>query len=255
MAVDVLTDMITATLLEQDALATEREVILEELAMAEDDPTDVGYETFLADVLGPDTALGRPVGGTDETMNALTIDDVRAHFDEHYRPDNLVDHRRRRHRSRRDGRAAPDRPAPRRLGAGRGGSAGLGTALRTTNSARGGPPANAVQEVSTLASHRLDRPTEQNHIYLGGQGLTALSEDRHTLSVLMSILGGGMSSRLFQNIREQRGLAYSVYSFSAGYRDAGLFGMYAACRPVRTAQVVELLAEELDQDGRQGIEQ
>lgn len=64
-----------------------------------------------------------------------------------------------------------------------------------------------------------------------------------------------MSSRLFQNIREQRGLAYSVYSFSGGYRDAGLFGMYAACRPSRTAQVVELLAEELDRMGASGIEQ
>src|SRR5699024_3844366 len=96
--------------------------------------------------------------------------------------------------------------------------------------------------------------TEQNHIYLGGRGLTAVSEDRHTLSVLMSILGGGMSSRLFQNIREQRGLAYSVYSFSAGYRDAGLFGMYAACRPGRTAQVVELLAEELARMGAEGID-
>ena len=69
----------------------------------------------------------------------------------------------------------------------------------------------------------------------------------------MSVLGGGMSSRLFQNIREQRGLAYSVYSFSAGYRDAGLFGLYAACRPGRTAQVVELLAEELEQMGSGGI--
>src|SRR5699024_10257102 len=85
-------------------------------------------------------------------------------------------------------------------------------------------------------------------------GITALSEDRHALSVLMSILGGGMSSRLFQNIREQRGLAYSVFSFSAGYRDAGLFGMYAACRPGRTAQVVELLAEELTRMGEEGID-
>nr|WP_316249151.1 pitrilysin family protein [Brachybacterium sp. Z12] len=90
MAVDVLTDMITASLLEQDALATEREVILEELAMAEDDPNDVGYETFLADVLGPDTPLGRPVGGTVETVSALSIENVRDHFTEHYRPDNLV---------------------------------------------------------------------------------------------------------------------------------------------------------------------
>src|SRR5699024_1454220 len=110
-------------------------------------------------------------------------------------------------------------------------------------------------EVAALAPHRLRRPTEQNHIYLGGHGITALSEDRHALSALMSILGGGMSSRRFQNSREQRGLAYSVFSVSAGYRDVGLFGMYAACRPGRTAQVVELLAEELTRMGEQGIDE
>lgn len=253
MAVDVLTDMITASLLEQDALATEREVILEELAMAEDDPTDVGYEAFLADVLGPDTALGRPVGGTAETVEALGIEDVRAHFTEHYRPDNLVvtavgdlEHDelaallaaglRRGGWQLADGALPDARPRTER-----GDPARAGT----------GP---APSEVAALAPHRLGRPTEQNHIYLGGHGITALSEDRHALSVLMSILGGGMSSRLFQNIREQRGLAYSVYSFSAGYRDAGLFGMYAACRPGRTAQVVELLAEELTRMGEQGID-
>src|SRR5699024_5582021 len=113
-----------------------------------------------------------------------------------------------------DRRCAPGRPAPRRTARSRGTGSGP-----------------TPSEVAALAPHRLRRPTEQNHIYLGGHGITALSEDRHALSVLMSILGGGMSSRLFQNIREQRGLAYSVFSFSAGYRDAGLFGMYAACRP------------------------
>ncbi|MGO3314516.1 MAG: M16 family metallopeptidase [Brachybacterium tyrofermentans] len=252
MAVDVLTDMITASLLEQEALATEREVILEELAMAEDDPTDVGYETFLADVLGAETALGRPVGGTEQSVNALSIEDVRAHWDTHYRPDNLVvtavgdiDHDELaellRTGLRRGGWTLEEGALPRR---------------RPRSEAPRGTTANrSVQDVSTIASHRLIRPAEQNHIYLGGQGLSALSEDRHTLSVLMSVLGGGMSSRLFQNIREQRGLAYSVYSFSGGYRDAGLFGMYAACRPSRTAQVVELLAEELDRMGASGIEQ
>lgn len=253
MAVDVLTDMITASLLEQDALATEREVILEELAMAEDDPTDVGYETFLADVLGPDTALGRPVGGTAETVEALGIEDVRAHFTEHYRPDNLV--------VTAVGDLEHDELAA-LLAAGlrRGGWQLADGALPDARprTERGDPARAATgpapSEVAALAPHRLGRPTEQNHIYLGGHGITALSEDRHALSVLMSILGGGMSSRLFQNIREQRGLAYSVYSFSAGYRDAGLFGMYAACRPGRTAQVVELLAEELTRMGEQGID-
>jgi len=254
MAVDVLTDMITASLLEQEALVTEREVILEELAMAEDDPGDIGYETFLADVLGPDTPIGRPVGGTAQSVQALTIEDVRDHFSEHYRPDNLVvtavgdlDH---------------DELAGLLLSGLRRGGWELADGALPHRRPRAEHPASAggsslvaPEDVAALAPHRLGRPTEQNHIYLGGRGLTALSEDRHVLSVLMSVLGGGMSSRLFQNIREQRGLAYSVYSFSAGYRDAGLFGMYAACRPGRTTQVVELLAEELSRMGEQGIDE
>ena len=250
MAVDVLTDMITASVLEQDALSTEREVILEELAMAEDDPNDIGYETFLAQVLGPDTALGRPVGGTAASVEALTIEDVRAHYREHYRPENLVvtavgdiDH---------------DELAGLLVaGLRRGGWSLEEGALpsRGWRDATDVPSDGIAADVATLAPHRLARPTEQNHIYLGGQGLTALSEDRHALSVLMSVLGGGMSSRLFQTVREERGLAYTVYSFSAGYRDAGLFGMYAACRPGRTGQVVELLAEELGRMGADGIDE
>ena len=249
MAIDVLTDMITSSLLEEEALATEREVILEELAMAEDDPQDIGYETFLADVLGPDTSIGRPVGGTAASVRALTIQDVRDHWREHYRPENLlvtavgdVDH---------------DEIAQLVLaGLRRGGwelAEGTLPQRQERRAHSSESAATSALDVTGIAPHRLVRPSEQNHIYLGGTGLTALSEQRHTLSTLMSILGGGMSSRLFQNVREQRGLAYSVYSFSAGYRDAGLFGMYAACRPSRTDQVVELLGQELAEMARTGV--
>lgn len=219
--------------------------------MAEDDPNDVGYETFLADVLGPDTPIGRPVGGTAQSVNSLSIEDVRAHWAEHYRPDNLVitavgdlDH---------DGLAELIRAGLRRGGWTL--EDGRLPARRPRGVDLSTSAVPAVPDVTQIAPHRLSRTTEQNHIYLGGHGLTALSEDRHALSVLMSVLGGGMSSRLFQNIREQRGLAYSVYSFSGGYRDAGLFGMYAACRPGRTSQVVELLAAELARMGERGIDE
>ena len=249
MAIDVLTDMITSSLLEEEALATEREVILEELAMAEDDPQDVGYETFLADVLGPDTSIGRPVGGTAASVQALTIQDVREHWAEHYRPENLlvtavgdVDHAEIAQLVlaglRRGGWELAEGALPQRH-------------ERRAHSSEAA--ATSALDVAGIAPHRLERPSEQNHIYLGGAGITALSEQRHTLSTLMSILGGGMSSRLFQNVREQRGLAYSVYSFSAAYRDAGLFGMYAACRPSRTEQVVELLGQELAEMARTGV--
>lgn len=247
MAIDVLTDMITSSELAESALETEREVILEELAAAEDDPHDVGYETFLADVLGADTPLGRPVGGTEQTVSALDIADVREHWRTHYRPENLV--------VTAVGEIDHDEVA-RLLTAGlrRGGWTLEDGALphRHERAAHTGIAAG-TSHVGALTPHLLTRPAEQNHIYLGGAGLTATSDERHAQSLLMSILGGGMSSRLFQNIREQRGLAYSVYSFSAGYRDAGLFGLYAACRPNRTADVVELLAAELQQMGEHGV--
>ena len=252
MAVDVLTDMITASRLEEKDLATELEVILEELAMAEDDPYDVGFETFLADVLGPRTPIGRPVGGSPESVKALGIDQVRAHWHEHYRPENLlvtavgdVDH---------DQLAELVQAGLRRGGWTLESGALPSRRIRTQHDgATGSTQGSGARDAAAIAPHRLARPSEQNHIYLGGTGITAVSEERHALSVLMSILGGGMSSRLFQNVREQRGLAYSVYSFSAAYRDAGLFGLYAACRPSRTGQVVELMADELAEMGREGI--
>ncbi|MFC0675531.1 M16 family metallopeptidase [Brachybacterium hainanense] len=245
-AVDVLTDMLTSSRLADEALETEREVILEELAMAADDPSDIGYETFLEQVIGPGTALGRPVGGTAETVGALHGEDVRAHYRTHYRPDSLVvtavgdlDHdelaRMVLERLAEGGWELPDGALP----------------------APGRAPAPGRRETGTsavaeLVPHRLGRDTEQVHVYLGGPGLPATDPQRHVMNVLMSILGGGMSSRLFQHIREERGLAYSVYSFSGGYREAGLFGMYAACRPARTEEVVALLREELAELGRSG---
>ncbi len=248
-ALDVLTDMVTSSLLTEESLLTEREVILEELAAASDDPQDVGYETFLADVLGAETPLGRPVGGTAQTVNALSIQDVRDHRAEHYRTDNLVV----------TAVGDVDHDEVRALlleGLARGGwdlTEGVLPSVRRR-------PAHPVPEETAqgrlsrvLEPRRLTRPTEQNHIYVGGPGVASASDDRHALSMLMSILGGGMSSRLFQNVREKRGLAYTVHSFSASYRDAGLFGMYAACRPSRTAVVVDLLAHELAEMGEKGV--
>lgn len=241
LALDVLADMITSSQLAQVALDVEREVILEELAMAEDDPTDVGHETFLAEVLGPDTPLGRPVGGTAASVSALDSGDVRAHYQEHYRPGALVvtavgdlDH---------------EELAARlseRLHAG-GWDLAHGALPRGRDGAEDGSHRTAAASaVLDSPTRLLMRETEQTHVYLGGPGITATSEDRHAMSVLMAILGGGMSSRLFQHVREERGLAYSVYSFSAGYREAGLFGLYAACRPSRTDEVVRLLIAELE---------
>lgn len=254
LAVDVLADMITSSQIRDEHVATEREVILEELAMADDDPQDVGYETFLGQVLGPDTPVGRPVGGTKETVSALSAEAIREHYREHYTPENLVvsavgdiDHDELAAmltaQLRRGGWELADGvlPAPHPLG-------DPGSQATPSREA-----SRTFRDAASVPVTRVRRETEQNHIFLGGTGLCATDPDRHALSVLMSILGGGMSSRLFQHVREERGLAYSVYSFSAGYRHEGLFGMYAACRPSRSAEVIQLLGEELAVMGEQGV--
>ncbi|MCU1545577.1 MAG: insulinase family protein, partial [Homoserinimonas sp.] len=117
--------------------------------------------------------------------------------------------------------------------------------------ARRGVDNDAARGGSSLVV--VQRPIEQANILLGVPGLAATDSRRSTLSVMNSILGGGMSSRLFQEIRERRGLAYSVYSFSPSYSDAGVFGMYAGCSPAKAAQVAELMLDEFSKLATGGV--
>ena len=240
MAVDVIADMLTSSLLDPAEFDNERSVILEELAMADDDPSDVASERFFEAVLG-DHPLGRPIGGNAETITAVTRDAVWNHYRANYRAQDVVitvagavDHDLLvaevtaalvRAEWNLDATAAP---------VGRRDAAG-GVIER-------GSPLVVVQ-----------RPIEQANLILGVPGLAAADDRRATLTVLNSVLGGGMSSRLFQEIRERRGLAYSVYSFSPSYSDAGLFGIYAGCSPAKTAQVAELMISEFQNLAKNGV--
>ncbi len=233
MATEVIADMVTCATIAAPDLELERGVILEELAMNDDDPSDVVHEQFATAVLGHHP-LGRPIGGTPATIRAVPRDAVVAHYRDHYRPDTLVvtaaggvDH---------DvlvdlvGRALTvggwhcdpgQAPAPRR---------------------------GTVDAAGSLPKHGTEltvrRPTEQANVVVGGPGLTATDDRRFALLVLNTALGGGMSSRLFQEIREKRGLAYSTYSFAAGHADAGLFGLYAGCTPAKVDEVTTLLVSQ-----------
>ena len=99
------------------------------------------------------------------------------------------------------------------------------------------------------------RPIQQANILLGMQGLVADDERRYAMGILNTVLGGGMSSRMFQEIREKRGLAYSVYSFNTGYSDAAYFGLYAGCSPAKSTEVTRLMIEELEKIANEGIRQ
>ncbi|MWV49505.1 insulinase family protein [Rathayibacter sp. VKM Ac-2803] len=240
MAVEVIADMVTSSLLDPVEFETERGVILEELAMADDDPADAASERLFEAVFG-DHPLGRPIGGSAETIGGATRDAVWAHYRAAYRPNDLVvtvagavDH---------DVLVAlltrvlasdgwdletPASPVARRVG---------GSAAFTR-----GTPLSLVH-----------RPTEQANLLIGFPGLAAADERRMTMGVLNSILGGGMSSRLFQEVREKRGLAYSVYSFAPSYSDAGIFGLYAACTPAKAGTVAELLLTEFSRLAEHGV--
>ena len=233
MAVEVLTDMVTSASLDPQEMETERGVILEELAMADDDPEDVVHERFAAQVMDGH-ALGRPIGGTPSDIRAAKREDVHSHFTRWYRPDELVitaaggldhDHLCRLVETALEASAwdtsIESDPAPRRVGH------------------HVDIPVRAGMETHT-------KQIEQAQVLLGGRGLSASDEDRFALSLMHAILGGGMSSRLFQEVRERRGLAYSTFSFSGAHTDAGYFGLYAGCLPEKVDSVIEVLSDQLE---------
>lgn len=240
MAVEVLADMFTSSLLDPAEFENERGVILEELSMAGDDPADVANERFFEAVLG-DHPLGRPIGGSPEAIRLATREAVWEHYRANYRPRDLVvtvagavDH---------DHLVAE---LERALTA-------SGWDLTVTDA----PVERRSPNASSLAAGRpltiVERPNEQVNLLLGVPGLVATDERRSTMSVLNAIFGSGMSSRLFQQVRERRGLAYSVYSFAPAYSDAGLFGMYAGCAPAKAGNVVELMRAELERLAEHGV--
>ncbi|MDO5745186.1 MAG: pitrilysin family protein [Micrococcaceae bacterium] len=240
LAIDVIADMVTSAVLDPEELEQERDVILEEIAMDADDAADVAHERFVEAVLG-EHALARPIGGTPEAITAVGREAVWEHYQHFYTPGELVitvagsvDH------------DAVCQQVLEALAAG-------GWEL-----AEGASPVErrSTVPVEIHGAERIDvirRPVEQVNIIMGCPGIVATDERRHVMSVLNAVLGGGMSSRLFQEIREKRGLVYSTYSFSAAYSDAGYFGMYAGCAPAKTERVIKLLATELEWLAAEGI--
>ncbi|MDN4615723.1 pitrilysin family protein [Leifsonia sp. F6_8S_P_1B] len=240
MAVEVIGDMLTSSVLDPAEFENERGVILEELSMAEDDPADVANDRLFSAVLG-DHPLGRPIGGRPDTIRAATRDAVWEHYRANYRPQDLVV----------TAAGAVDHDllvdgVARALAA-------AGWDPQQTASPVERRPTVAAQISRAASVVTVQRPTEQANLLIGLPGIVATDERRTTMSVLNSVLGGGMSSRLFQEVREKRGLAYSVYSFSGSYSDAGIFGLYAGCSPAKARQVAELMLAELHRLADDGV--
>jgi predicted Zn-dependent peptidase len=231
MAVDHLADMLQRSTIREDDLRAEAQVILEEIHMHEDSPEDVVHDVF-TEALWPGHPLGRPILGTEDRIRAATRASVKGFYRRHYVPGNLV--------VAVAGNVRHDdvlamlesrMETGRRLGP-RGRSAWN---LRTHSR----PP----RASGAIVSKR--RKTEQAHIVLGTNGLPRTDPDRFAFWVVNTALGGGMSSRLFQEIRERRGLAYTAYSYHAQYTEAGLFSAYAGTTPSKAKEVVALMRREI----------
>ncbi len=232
LAIDVLADMVTGSLVADRDVEAERGVILEEIAMNDDDPADVAHEALTARLFG-DTPLGRPILGTAGSINAITRGQIAEHYAARYTPDNLVvaaagslDHEQVTELTRRAFGPALDGGGPARP-----------PRLTGTGQPAGGRFGTGVQLVP--------RPIEQANLVLGCAGLARTDERRFALGVLNAALGGGMSSRLFQEVREKRGLAYSVYSFSSQHAETGIWGVYAGCLPAKADDVLAICGEEI----------
>ncbi|MCO5992325.1 M16 family metallopeptidase [Actinoallomurus rhizosphaericola] len=237
LAIDVVSDMVTDSLIEPQDVDAERGVILEEIAMHDDDPTDAVHDEFSAALFG-DTPLGRPILGTVESISGIGRDRIARYYRERYVPQNLV--------VAAAGNVDHDEVV-RLVQAAFAGV--LGDASQLPSAPRiGGPGASPASGVRSIV-----RPTEQANLILGSVGITRVDERRFALGVLNAALGGGMSSRLFQEIREKRGLAYSVYSYNSQYADTGIFGVYAGCLPAKVDEVLEICRDEVAKVAEHGI--
>ncbi|HEY8456874.1 MAG TPA: pitrilysin family protein [Actinopolymorphaceae bacterium] len=241
LAVDVVCDMVASSLIAAEDVESERGVILEEIAMHDDDPSDAVHDVFAAELWG-DSPLGRPILGTVESVQALSRTQVVDYYRHHYRPHATVvavagnvehDTVVRLVTEAFEAAGFLDVPAdtppmPARIG---------GTA-----------PPHAKGAVRVV-----ERTTEQANLVLGVPGLSRTDERRFVLGVLNAALGGGMSSRLFQEVREKRGLAYAIYSFAAHYADAGMLGVYAGCLPTKIDDVLDICRHEVAKVAEHGI--
>jgi predicted Zn-dependent peptidase len=223
-ALDVMSDMVLRPAWAD--VDSERQVVIEEIAMYEDEPSDKVHDVLAGAVFG-DHPLGRPIIGTPDVVGSVSIEDLAAYHGSRYRPGRFVV-------------AAAGNLEHERV-----------VALVEQALAAGGPAPGTTQTLNGAGSERAPevrfhrKETEQVHLCLGATGISRSDERRFALRVLDTVLGGSSSSRLFQEVRERRGLAYSVFSYFGQFVDAGEVALYVGTRPDRVAEALEVIAGEL----------
>jgi len=231
LALDVLADMLQNSVLDPEEIDREKDVVLEEIKRHEDTPDELIHDLFLT-TLWPGHPLGRSVIGRPEVIESLTRDQILAYLRQHY--------------------------APRRMVVAAAGNLRHEEIVRMVQEYLGGlageaEPRSPVAPAFTAGDTCLKRSTEQVHFCLGTRGYTQHEDDRYALGILDAAVGGGMSSRLFQEVREKRGLCYAIGSYTASYREAGMFAVYAGTSPKNADTVRSLVQEELIKVAKDGL--
>ena len=222
-AFDVLADMVLEPKFAEEDIAREQSVVLEEIRMTQDNPEDLVHELFTQNFWAPH-ALAKPILGTPETVSSFTRDTLQKWFRQWYAPNHLVDHR--------GGHISRTRSS----------SISSPSVLeaRAFRQRRGRSVPQAAPHITLRSKSEL----EQVHICIGVPALPLTDRRRFAVSLLNNILGGGMSSRLFQNIRERQGLAYAIFSDMSSYRDAGVLSVYAGTSLETVDQLVRSVLDE-----------
>ena len=233
-ALELLADLFHHSRFDSKEVEKEKQVVLEEIRMVQDDPEDLVQELHTGQVLGRHP-LGRSILGREDTIRTLKRPDLLGYIDAHYDPSQIVIAI-----AGNFEQTKVERLVARYFG-------------RTKSTKRISKVARRPPEVhgGVLVKRK---PLEQVHLCLGLKGVAAGHRDRYALYALNSVLGGSMSSRLFQEVREKRGLAYSIYSFLSGYSDVGTVTVYAATRPKEVERVVDLVCREIGRISKQGVE-
>ncbi len=223
LALELLSDIFLNSLYRPQDIAMEKEVVSEEIKMYEDTPDEKIHDLFISNVW-PNTTLGQPVIGNSSVLNTITTDVIRNYYEQWYTPENVII----------SAAGALDHDE-------------WLEQINTLFGAFKGAHRKSSLSCPILVNNKsiISRPSEQVHLCIGCQGLSYHDPKRYALSLLGNILGGAMSSRLFQEIREKRGLAYSIYAYQSFYKEAGLFTVYAGTSLKNVAETTELIMKEI----------
>ena len=238
MAIDVVSDLITSSIVTALDVDAERKVVLEEIAMRDDDPSDLVHDLF-SDTYYGDTQIGRPILGTVESIKGMSRNTVFNYYKKKYLPQDLVV-------------AVAGNIKHKRV------VAMVEQALSRDNflEVMAAPvirPNIPIKNTKQQSVGLLYKKSEQAHMFYGMEGVARADDRRFAMGVLSAALGGGMSSRLFQEIREKRGLAYSVYAYAQQFAGSGVLGFYAGCNPTKAIEVVEIIRSVLSDVADNGM--